>query len=449
MMERPLALPPGREVPTPLPWWLNPIWCLGAWTLPLLLMAYGLSPEAYAELWQTNKHITLEVVGQGLLLLGTLGWGLLIGTLAVSVVPVRDGDHLGGRLLRGERVLAALFKIGFWLTLVGYGLWLLAAIARGFRAADLLAMAMGEPGVADVLKQEYFQTLPGLTTLTQFGPATVLIGLLLLKLRRPVLWPIALLVGVSAVRGFFLSERLALLELLVPAAVLGLRLLPAIGRFGGRWRRGGLALAPVAAVGGLMVFFTAFEYNRSWVAHYAHTGISLWEFGSSRLTGYYVTAINNSALLLTNMAGPLPAPYYTLEWLWAFPGLSSVFDYEALHGVSPESLYGQMLVHGGNPEFNNGGGLLLPIADYGLVGAALYWALVGVLIGACFILYRRGSLAGLLLYPILFQGLLELPRLLYGAAGRVFPTWLMLLAACLLLGLRRDRLAPRGREVAA
>lgn len=449
-MAQTIPLPPGREEPAHLPWWLNPLWCLLAWTVPLLLVSYVLSPEAYAELWQARKHITPEVVWQGLLLIGTLSWGLLIGLLAVRLVPAAGGDSPVWRLVKGQPVLWVLFRVGFWLTLVGYALWLLSAVAHGLSAADLMAMLAGQPGVSDMIKQNYFETMPGLTTMTQFAPATVLIGLLLLKLGRPVLWPIALLIGLSLVRGFFLSERLALLEIIVPATVLGLRLLPGPAIFRTPWRRKLLALSPVAAVLSLMVFFTAFEYNRSWVSHYADTGISLWEFGSSRLTGYYVTAVNNSAMMLANLSETLPAPYHTFEWLWSFPGLSAIFSYEALYGFSPDALYGHALRHVGNPEFNNGGGLLVPIADYGLLGAAVYWTLMGVLIGACFALYRRGSLAGLLIYPIIFQGLLELPRLLYWPAGRVFPTWLLLIAACALIALREAwrSAAPRGQAVA-
>jgi hypothetical protein len=249
-------------------------------------------------------------------------------------------------------------------------------------------------------------------------------------------------------RSFFLSERLALLEILVPAAVLALRLLP--GRsFGTAWRRGLLAVAPVGALLALVVFFTAFEYNRSWVSYYAFQGLSLWEFGSSRLTGYYVTALNNSAMLLKGLMIPIPfpAPYFTTEWLWTFPGFSKAFSYDALFGYPPDNSYRLMLEQLGTPEFNNPGGLLLPIADFGLVGAAIYWAVSGVLVGACFRLFRQGRLVGLLFYPIVFQALLELPRLLYLAAGRVFPTWLLLLVACLLLGQRGPQRAPVGKAV--
>jgi hypothetical protein len=456
-MARRLFSPSAHAAAPHVPWWINPLGCLCAWTVPLLLLAYLISPAAYLELWEVRKHVTAETVYQGGLLAASLAWGMLVGMGAVRLLPADGADGEPRLPERGYRLLMGLFKGGVGLSLVGYVAWLLAAASRGLTPALVIGVLTGEPGVADLIKQNHFQTVPGLTTLTQFAPASVLIGLLLLKRARWVIGPIALLIGLSIMRGLVLSERLAFLEIVIPTAVLALRLVPRHVFAGSPWRRALLAASPVAAVGGLMVFFTAFEYNRSWVAHYAHMGLSLWEFGSSRLTGYYVTSVNNSAMLLGAIAQPFPAPFFTMEWLWAFPGVSEIFPYEAVYGASPVRVYAHTLLHVGNPEFNNGGGLMIPIADFGLIGAAVYWAVLGAVVGACFVLYRRGRVAGLLLYPIMFQGLMELPRLLYCSSGRVFPTWVLLVAACVLLGargstpshaLRRPR-APRRQEVSS
>jgi hypothetical protein len=453
-MARRLLPPPARAADPHVPWWINPLGCLCAWTVPLLLLAYLISPEAYLELWEVRKHVTVETVYQGGLLAMSLAWGLLIGMGAVRLMPAHQADGADGEPTlpdRGHRLLLRLFQGGVGLSLVGYVAWLLAAVSRGLSPALVIGVLTGEPGVADLIKQNHFQTVPGLTTLTQFGPAAVLIGLLLVKRSRWVIAPIGLLIGLSVMRGLVLSERLAFLEIVIPAAVLALRLMPRRVFAQSPWRRALLAASPVAAVGGLMVFFTAFEYNRSWVAHYANMGISLWEFGSSRLTGYYVTSVNNSAMLLGAIAQPFPAPFFTMEWLWAFPGMSLIFPYEGVHGVSPGDVYAHTLLHVGNPEFNNGGGLMIPIADFGLLGAVVYWAVLGTILGACFVLYRRGRVAGLLLYPIMFQGLMELPRLLYCSSGRVFPTWVLLIAACVLLGARGTAHSPalRRQEVSS
>jgi hypothetical protein len=50
-------------------------------------------------------------------------------------------------------------------------------------------------------------------------------------------------------------------------------------------------------------------------------------------------------------------------------------------------------------------------------------------------LFRRKKLAGLLLYPMLFLGLLELPLALYWSEGRSFPAQFMLVAVAVLLPL--------------
>jgi predicted membrane-bound mannosyltransferase len=82
-----------------------------------------------------------------------------------------------------------------------------------------------------------------------------------------------------------------------------------------------------------------------------------------------------------------------------------------------------------NPEFNNGGGFFLPIIDFGLAGALLYWVLAGVMCGILYRMFQQRRPAGLLLYPITFTSVIELSRIVYWAEGRV------LLPMCVLTGI--------------
>ena len=85
-----------------------------------------------------------------------------------------------------------------------------------------------------------------------------------------------------------------------------------------------------------------------------------------------------------------------------------------------------MLAQYGNPEFNNPGGLAVPAVDFGAVGGVLFFLVAGLVIGFAHRSWRAGNPAGLLLYPVLFTGLLELPRYLYWTQGRVVPAYLVL-----------------------
>jgi hypothetical protein len=116
------------------------------------------------------------------------------------------------------------------------------------------------------------------------------------------------------------------------------------------------------------------------------------------------------------------APFFTLHLAWRLPVLSGITD--ALYPNFPMALkevdpYMSYLTAEANPEFNNGGGFLLPILDFGFMGALLYWLGCGVVCGVLYRLFQQKRPLGLLLYPVVFVGAIELTRIIYWAEGRV------------------------------
>ena len=140
------------------------------------------------------------------------------------------------------------------------------------------------------------------------------------------------------------------------------------------------------------------------------------EFAVSRFVGYYATALNNSHLVLQHMQWPNRIPYETMEALWTAPGVKQAHLYQMLGGRPPpfssgtDSMYFGVLDHFANPEFNNEGGYVTAFIDYGRWGGIVYFLLVGVIVGLLYRGFLHGRPFGLFLYPILFLGLLELPR---------------------------------------
>jgi hypothetical protein len=184
---------------------------------------------------------------------------------------------------------------------------------------------------------------------------------------------------------------------------------------------------PTYAGAALLGVFAASEYFRSWISYYAGGKQSFLEFVTLRLLGYYVTAINNGALLLDRF-DPTGAPYFTWYFLWRFPVLSSMVDY--LYPNLPfgheDAAYTTVLGSGANEEFNNCSGYLLPVLDYGFWGALLYWLMMGLLCGWVYRLFCRKHPAGLTLYPMLFIGVAEMPRIIYFGEGRAIPGYVAL-----------------------
>ena len=157
--------------------------------------------------------------------------------------------------------------------------------------------------------------------------------------------------------------------------------------------------------------------------------MTLLEFSTVRLVGYYITAINN-ATVYHRVLGALAAPKFTFDWLWNFPGIGLFADMNAV--VQTDTQYGYALTQFANPEMNNVSGLLTPLLDFGSRGAILYWVLVAVVASVLYSSFQQSRPAGLLLYPFFYVGLMEIARAPYWTTGRAFPTW-MLLALSLFL----------------
>jgi hypothetical protein len=145
----------------------------------------------------------------------------------------------------------------------------------------------------------------------------------------------------------------------------------------------------------------------------------------SRLSGYYITALDNGAGLVHGW-GNLAA-VNTADWFWRFPWeigqtfLARVLD---LNLKDDSWLYWNA-----TPEFNNASGIFMPFVDFGKAGGVLFWFLFGLLTGVIYRGFVYGSFAGMLLYPSWFTGVLEMPRILYFCEARYFPVMVI----CLIL----------------
>ena len=72
-------------------------------------------------------------------------------------------------------------------------------------------------------------------------------------------------------------------------------------------------------------------------------------------------------------------------------------------------------------------------------GGLIYWFLAGLLCGLLYRLYLNEEPAGLLLYPIVFLNMLEVPLALYWGEGRAFPSLCLLVLAVPVIAFARRR----------
>ena len=392
-------------------------------------------------------------------------FGLLIAAVAVFLCgcllgAARRGG--GGRLPAKDWRLAVpwpqvrlLFRLCFVLTVVGYVIWFGIGLKNGLNPQVILAIIHGAADANYNLRAQYFPTIPGVTTVTQFGLAVVVLGvpLGLATGWRSVRWRCLVLLFLAFVRALLNSERLALIELLVPFVVSFIWLTP----MKRRWLRVLTRFAPVLGAALLYLFFAVSEYFRSWSNYYAAKESDFWSFIGLRLMGYYATALNNGALLW-RADGPLSLrlPAQTLSFLWRFPLLKNIFPilFPSLGFVDfpsyiPDQHYSDILLTSANLEFNNPSGIYLPFVDYGVTGGLLYWLLCGLLCGYLYKEFKKRNVAGVFLYPALYISLIEAARVLYWGDGRFFPPMFLLVVSVLFVLRRGESRLHRARLLTA
>jgi hypothetical protein len=422
-------------------WWLHPAFVFAAAGVVISVAAYRISESTYRTYWRTPKFFDEQALRITFFCVIVFVFGSLAGTRLVSsafrAVRAQPQDKLPWGLI------SLLFRISFYLCLLGYALWVALAIGRGITMSVLWDVLNGEKGAMYEARYVYLPTVGGVTTLTQFGSAAMILAAIVGFGRGwKGVWPkCAIIISLALLRALANSERFAIIELAVPFLVASLGLL-LVGSTSIRlrWRRL-VNFAPIIGIVALFVLFTGFEYFRSWSNYYAGRDLSLWEFGAMRLLGYYVTSFNNGAYLLQRLE-PLGGPYFTLHFLWGFPlsgPLMKLLFPNPLLDSNEKWFYFPFLEAEANVEFNNADGVLYPLMDYGAAGGLLYWFVIGVILGAVYQLFRNKKPLGLFLYPMLFLGLIEVPLGLYWAEGRAFPALCILFGAAALIRLMQNQ----------
>ncbi len=423
-------------------WWLHPAALFGVAGCVIGLAAYAIPEAAYRDNWRTPKFFGTAALEVTLACVAVFVFGTLLSSQYLAKFAPLPTEKIQMRW----DLVAKLFRLSVWLAVIGYVIWIGLAIQRGMTWSSAMGVVTGEKGAMYDARFTYLPTVGGVTTLTEFGSAAAIFGALL---GANLGWGmvrsrLALILSLAVVRALLNSERFAIIELVVPFFI---ALLPAWeSRFerASRAVRGLVRLAPVIGVVALLFVFTGFEYFRSWSNYYAGREQSLLTFGALRLLGYYVTSFNNGAYFLGRL-DPLNAPYFTLHFLWGFPLSSPIIKRlfpDPLLESTDKWFYFPFLESDANLEFNNADGMMFPLMDYGIAGGLLYWFAIALACGVLYYLYCRRTPLGMMAYPIVYLGLLEVPLALYWGEGRAFPSQMLLLLSPLLLWFARRAKQP-------
>jgi hypothetical protein len=385
------------------PWWIHPGRLTAFFLIPLYAFLVYVVPARWPEVLVLKAPDYLRGPYPG------MGLGMLVAVAA--------GAFVGARLVvrRGPAPAyavspSALAGVGV-VTIAAYAIWFFPVLLQG----RLL------------LERDELSRTPGITSFTQMGVPFVLAYLYCSRVcGQRFSWMIraelrAILV-LTLLRVFVWKERLAAIEVFVPAAVLLLSHPPADTEsrlrrmMRGAVSRGG----PFLAVPLLMIAFTVTEYFRSWTTYSETQSTSIGEFMLARFTSYYYTALNNGAGLLATHHGEWPTGklLYVAEWLYHLPGGIGDSIYTTFIGARTHPT-DEFLERFADPEFNNMSGIFPIVYDVGVIGAALYFVAFGLGAGMLYRAMVRRGRVGNVLYPPVVVALLEVLRVTYVNETRV------------------------------
>jgi oligosaccharide repeat unit polymerase len=387
-----------------LAWWIHPTSALLLINFPVLLLALSEGPAglAYFKNYEDNYtpyNCFVAVASLLALTCGTLIFGLFgaPSTHAFSIDP-----------LRAKLVLRWLGVVALAAYVLLLGPWLLNP--------EIVWQALQGLGADEARRS--MDRMPGITSFTNIAPVFCAVWAAArldprFRANTELKCLFAGLVLLTLARAIVGSERLALIEFVVPLV---------LAQAAFRWRPSPFrASFPLLGLIAFVAIFAAAEYLRSWQYYQFRVGDQFWEFSILRLVGYYSTALNNG-MGMFQLHSPLGLPNFTASGLaklpfWPFARTDA--------GNITEDIWAVYLFEFANAEFNNISGLFAPLIDFGVVIGLTVMCILGISVGLLYRSYAQRRIAGLILYPTCYVGILEIIRLFYFGESRVVPVFLV------------------------
>lgn len=366
-------------------WWIDPAWCLLGLILPIYLLSSTFGGPIMSDFGSLN-FLDSRVI--------------FIGSFCIVIMAI--GCKLGELFGLGSRRpftvtksrFDRVFMLIFFLTVAAHVLMLGAIIAN---PQSMLATFQAERGAIYNVKAQVSRFV-GLTSLTNLAPVVmsmsaarkVFFGERMPKRYNKLFWVLCFLIFL---RGFGAAERLALLEAIIAY------FLPIV--LFSRKRSLLIKLLPFFGIIGVFILFSAGEYTRSW-PYYKDQYDSFLQFSFYRILGYISVASNTSAGLFTKYE-EIGRPSLTAAWINRLPFYDRI---EVPNIAEYFQLYG-------NEEYNNPGGVIAGLIDYGFPLGLLYYLFAGIYIGYLFAKFVNKRPIGLFGYPTTFIGIPILTQFIY------------------------------------
>lgn len=402
----------------PLPWWTRPSGLNLFFLLPMVVVVFwAAGGDLSGVTVRAENYFSAPFIALCLSLLLVSAVGAWLGENLRQPMAVQCSDAALHR---------SAITIGF-LVLATYLFWYRSMF---FDLPVLVSILTGEykPEREDIGRVTGITSLVNLAPVF-FGLAGYLLFVQRVRTRLLIVLAVVLLV-VTSFRAYIWSERLALIEALIPLALaVTLALFGSSGSKPTRrlWRWLAM-LGPYVALPAVLALFAVTEYFRSWT--YYEDRMSFWEFSVGRFVSYYYTSLNNGAAILeTTKDWPQGTFLQVMAWLHYFPlGIGQQFN--ELMGLRmqggflmPDPAW-EFLHRLGDPEFNTPSSFAAVTVDIGVPGALLYFFLAMFCGGILYTRYVNRDAFALMLYPAVLVALFESLRYPYFGTSRAF-VWLL------------------------
>lgn len=401
------------------PWWIRPSLFLTLVLLPIIGTATSLGGPMMAQFGSLN-------------FLDSFYTGLVITQVAFLAAGSAIGEHVAQPVIDRRVYSPARFEkamnVMLIASIVSHVILLGQILANPALVMNVLT---GQLGAIYDAKGE-MNKVSGVTSFTQlYLIAVPMLALFPTIFDRPPSRKtnvLMLVLGVLVLaRALLTAERFALIEGVVAFA------LPYFA-FRVKYAKIAASMPAIGLVLTIMLFAVG-EYTRSWPyyeAQYSSFGAFVYE----RLIGYLATAVNNGSGVIETTS-PVYAPFATAAWFHKLP-LWDVVDNPFLI-ENPIRVYLNNL---GNPEYNNPGGLLSPIIDYGVIGGSVCNIIIGFSCGVLFKNFMALKPVSILLYPTFYLGLVIVNQGFYWGDPRVFMVYLTV--PFVVMYIRKRKRAGRG-----
>ncbi len=379
--------------------------------VPICLSVAAMPKKVYLEFDQARQFFAGDqlLVALASLLAFAAGCGV-VGYVTRGARLQRPSSSPPSRIVHSHyrRVMIVIGLVAF----AGNIAVILPILANPGLIVDFLS---GKAAIFSLMKDQTLQ-IPGLTSVSNLAALFATLYALKAKIAdRPLdrfdhIFAAAVFFAVL-LRAVFNSERLAIIEVVLPVGVVW------FGTVGTRWRFT-VSMAPVLGIGGIIALFAVTEYFRSWTVYRFYYD-DYTDFILSRIWGYYLTALNNGAGL-AELYAPTFDGTYTMNWFHRFPLFPWV--------QAEEPSFWEYAFQFATAEFNNTSGIYAPVHDFGMTFGIVMWFFLGVVSGRIFDGYRQGHFQYMIIHPTWMIGVYEILRLFYWGSSKYFPTFICTVA---------------------